>query len=49
MTVPRNAGCQLALTDPADRSTDVTSAQPYHVRWIRVSPDEAVQTFAGSL
>ncbi len=49
MTVLRSAGYQLALTDPVVPSTNVISAQPYQVPRVRVSPDEAMQSFAGNL
>lgn len=49
MNVLRGAGYQLALTDPVNPSTNVTSAQPYQVPRIRVSPGEVEQSFAESL
>lgn len=49
MTVLRSAGYQLALTDPVNPSVTVSSAQPYQVPRVRVSPDEALQSFATNL
>jgi peptidoglycan/xylan/chitin deacetylase (PgdA/CDA1 family) len=49
MSVLRSAGYQLALTDPVVPSTNVSSALPYQVPRVRVSPDEAIQSFAENL
>lgn len=49
MSVLRSAGYQLALTDPVVPSSTVSSAQPYQVPRIRVSPGETGQSFAGTL
>lgn len=49
MPVLRSAGYQLALTDPVVPSATVSSAQPYQVPRIRVSPGETGQSLAGSL